>query len=296
MTSPRISGASLAILGSLRETPLSRRHWDSPRQPQSLYLSESGIRITPKLKPSKEGRSLALVVAAAILVATLFGLTDPATSAPAPETIDGVLLVPAPHSQFSDCQRLANQLHRTVPCPGLVPKPIPLSPTTAATFCSGGGSCGPAYVWVNPKSLMMTQMNFQVPAGYVGVSIGTYNGFVPATSSTGGPLGHFVFETGPDLVGEYKPHSNKAASSIPSYCQRTSGKAGVRIAGSVGTYYQCADSSNERNAIETIAGHDMLQWVDHGMVTQVSFHGHSQVNLDLDLAIARSVMLVRPHR
>ena len=142
----------------------------------------------------------------------------------------------------------------------------------------------------------MTQMNFQVPGGYVGVSIGTYNGWVPATSSTGGPLGHFVFETGMNLLGEYKPDSIKAASSIPSYCQRISEQSRVAVNGSAGTYYQCANSSNDRNAIETIAGHDMLQWVDHAMVTQVSFHGHSQVNLNLDLAVARSVVLVRPGR
>lgn len=248
------------------------------------------------LRPSAKWWSLALGVAAAFLVVAQLGFAGPATSASGSETIDGVPLVPAPHSQLNDCQKLANHLHRTVPCPGLVPKPIPLSPAMAATYCSGVGSCGPAYVWVNPKSLAMTQMNFEVPAGYVGVSIETYNGSVPATSSTGGALGHFVFETGPNLVGEYKPHSDKAASSIPSYCKRISGKADVRVNGSDGTYYQCADSSSDRNAIETIAGHDMLQWVDQGMITQVSFHGHSQVNLDLDLKIANSVVLVRPRR
>lgn len=122
---------------------------------------------------------------------------------------------------------------------------------------------------------MMSQMNFQVPPSYVGVSIGTYNGWVPATSSTGGPLGHFVFETGTNLVGEYKPDTDKAASSIPSYCQRISEQSEVHINGSVGTYYECANGSNDRNATETIAGHDMLQWVDQGMLTQVSFHGHA---------------------
>lgn len=233
-----------------------------------------------------------LLVSAAFLVVALCSVSD-AASRPHPETIDAVPLLLTPQSQVNECRDLANQLHRAVPCPGLVPKPLAISSTTAEEVCAQAKDCGPAQVSVYRRSLLMTQMNFQVPSGYVGVSIETYNGWVPATSSNGGPLGHFVFETGTNLLGEYKRHSIKAASSIPSYCQPVST---VRIHGSGGTIYQCANSSNDRNAIETIAGHDMLQWVDHGMVTQVSFHGHSQVNLDLDLAIARSVVLVSPRR
>ena len=88
--------------------------------------------------------------------------------------------------------------------------------------------------------LFMTQMNFRVPDGYIGVSIDTDTGWTPEISSNGGPLGHFVFETGTKLLGEFKPNSLKAASSIPSYCRRLSER--VAINGSPGTYYQCADS------------------------------------------------------
>ncbi len=45
--------------------------------------------------------------------------------------------------------------------------------------------------------------------------------------------------------------------------------------------------------MKTVEGHDLLQWKQDGMVNQVSFHGHSQVNLDLDLAVAQSVKLIR---
>jgi hypothetical protein len=115
-------------------------------------------------------------------------------------------------------------------------------------------------------------------------------------ASNGGPLGHFLFETGTTLLGEYKPNSDRIAASLPSYCLRIPGQPAVRIHGSVGTFFQCADSSSDRNAIETVAGHDLLQWKQDGMLIQVSFHGHSQVNLDLDLAVARSVHLIRPNR
>jgi len=156
------------------------------------------------------------------------------------------------------------------------------------------GNCGPAQLSVYRQSLFMTQVNFQVPNGYVGVSIDTYNGWVPATSSTGGPLGHFVFETGTSLLGEYKPHSIRAAASIPSYCRPIQGEPSIRIHGSPGMFFECANSSADPNAKTTVQGHELLQWKQNGMITQVSFHGHSQVNRDLDLAVARSVELIRP--
>ena len=209
------------------------------------------------------------------------------------DQIDGVPLVPVPRSQIAKCRDLARQLHRAVPCPGLVPDPIPDSPTSPSEFCVTSRGCGPAEVSVYRTSLLMTQMNFQVPNGYVGVSIDAYQGWVPMIASNGGPLGHFVFETGTSLLGEYKPHSDRAAASIPSYCLPIQGQPAVRIHGSPGQFFECADSSNDPNATETVQGHDLLQWKQDGMVNQVSFHGHSQVNLDLDLAVAQSVELIR---
>ena len=226
------------------------------------------------------------------------GSPGPAAGASPPkaEQIDGVPLVPAPASQTAECRDLARHLNRPVPCPALVPEAIPTSPTMASGYCLTPGACGPAQVGVYRTSLQMTQMNFEVPNGYVGVSVDAHNGLAPATSSNGGPLGHFVFETGTSLLGEYKPHSIRAAASIPSYCPPMVGQPAVRIHGSSGTFFECANSSTDPNAVETVQGHDLLQWKQDGMVNQVSFHGHSQVNLDLDLAIAQSVELIRPHR
>jgi hypothetical protein len=239
---------------------------------------------------------LAVLPVVAVAFAASLGPTAGASSTAKAEKIDGVPLVPAPQSQIAQCRHLARELNRAVPCPGLVPEPIPTSPTSASGYCLTPGACGPAQVGVYRTFLQMTQMNFVVPNGYVGVSVDTYNGFVPATASNGGPLGHFVFETGSSLLGEYKPHSIRAAAWIPSYCLPIQGQPAVRIHGSPGKLFECANSNTDPNAIELVQGHDLLQWKQDGMVIQVSFHGHSQVNLDLDLAVARSVQLIRPNR
>jgi hypothetical protein len=240
---------------------------------------------------------LALLLVAGMASAVPQGRTAAAVPNPTAEQVDGVPLVPAPKEQLAKCGQLARQLRRGVPCPGLVPDPIATTSASALGFCATSrGTCGPAQVWVYARSLTMSQMNFQVPSGYVGVSLDTNNGMVPETASNGGPLGHFVFETGTALVGEYKPDSDRAAASLPSYCLPISEKPVLRIHGSTATYFQCADSSSDRNAIEIVAGHDLLQWRQAGLLVQVSFHGHSQVNLDLDLAVARSVRLIRPNR
>ena len=43
-------------------------------------------------------------------------------------------------------------------------------------------------------------------------------------------------------------------------------------------------------------GHDLLEWNDAGITSEVSFHGHSQVNLDLDVAVAGATVLISPTR
>lgn len=119
-------------------------------------------------------RTLSLAVLAALGVvgmsfASPLGPTAGASPTAKTEQIDGVPLVPAPRSQRAECRDLARHLDRAVPCPGLVPDPIPTSPTSASGYCvDTPGACGPAQVWVYRTSLLMTQMNFQVPDGYVG--------------------------------------------------------------------------------------------------------------------------------
>ena len=211
--------------------------------------------------------------------------TVPVVSVPEPKTevVDGVPLIPITAAQRSDCAKFANRLKRQVPCPGLLPKPIPVSSTSPDAACLGTlgeTACGPAVIQVT-NSFLLSQSNFQVPSGYVGVTFQEYNGtVVPEPSVDGGPLGHFVFTVG-------GPH-------VPAYCSPMQVAPPVRIDGVAATLYQCSDSPTGPGELELIVGHDLLVWDDAGITTEVSFHGHSQVNIDLDLAVAKATILVSP--
>lgn len=218
-----------------------------------------------------------------------------ATPAPGPELVDRVPLVPVTAGQHAVCQKLANELGRALACPGLLPMAIPVSPTSPAASCLSQQACGPADVEIDGLRLFVTQMNFVVPQGYVGVSIQTYTGSVPQVATNGGPLGHVVFEAGRNLLGEYKPGTDRAAAPLPSYCAPLPSAPVVRIHGSVGTFYRCADATADRNAVQTVLGHDLLEWRQDGLLCQVSFHGHSLVNLNLDVAMAKATQSVGPH-
>ena len=143
-----------------------------------------------------------------VAVVTLHGFpparADAARAATNPSnSVDGVPLIPITASQRAACQRFADQLKRPVPCPGLLPDPIPVSPTSSAASCLsvlGEDGCGPAKIQESGGVFFLSQSNFQVPAGYVGVTFEQNNGaVVPETSVSGGPLGHFVFMAGRDL-------------------------------------------------------------------------------------------------
>jgi hypothetical protein len=225
------------------------------------------------------------------------GLARPAAAAPRPVQVDGVPLVPLTRVQQVVCQKLATKLRRPVPCPGLLPVPIPVSPTSAANAsCLREQACGPADPQIDGRNLFLSQMNFVVPTGYVGVSLQTYTQSVPATATNGGPLGHVVFEAGAGLIGEYEPGTDRAAAPLPSYCTPLPAAPAVRIHGAAGRFFQCADSSADRQAVQTVMGHDLLEWTQDGLLCQVSFHGHSLVNLALDVAGAQATQTVAPRR
>ena len=210
-------------------------------------------------------------------------------------------LIPTTPSQRDECQKFADHLKRPVPCPGLLPDPIPYTSASAAEQCIGEvgafseTSCGPAAIAVFGNTFELSQSNFQVPSSYVGVTFDQSNGaVVPQPSIGGGPLGHFVFMTGTDLsyVMTHKDGAN--VDPVPSYCSRLSG-SGVRVQERPASVYQCgADQSLTQ--LELVSGHTLLVWKDAGLTCEVSFHGHSQVNVDLDIAVANATVLVPPGR
>ncbi len=218
--------------------------------------------------------------------------------APKAEVIDGVPLIPITASQRGDCQRFADQLKRRVPCPGLLPDPIPVSSSPSDRSCLGvvgEDACGQAVIEVSRSLFFLNQANFQVPPGYVGVFFQQYNGsVVPMTSIDGGPLGHFVFITGTDLPFYLRQERGKHVLPVPAYCSPMKVAKAVRIHGAVAKLYQCSDSTSRRGGLILYLGHDLLVWTDAGITSEVSFHGHSQVNVDLDIAVADATELVTP--
>jgi len=219
---------------------------------------------------------------------------------PKAEVVDNVPLVPITSAQRAKCEKYAHQLKRKVPCPGLLPDPIPVSPRSSAASCLGvfgESSCGPAMIDVSGGVFVLNQSNFQVPPDYIGVTFEQYNGnVVPETSVSGGPLGHFVFMTGRGLQLYLRNKAGKGVPPVPTYCSSIEHANGIRVHESVATLYQCSDSSTAPDQIQLITGHEVLAWNNSGITCEVSFHGHSQVNIELDIAVADATELVSPKK
>lgn len=220
---------------------------------------------------------------------------------PKAEVVDAVPLIPATAAQRQECQKFANHLKRPVPCPGLLPDPIPDTAASAAEQCIGEvgafseTACGPAAIDWFGNTFELSQSNFEVPSSYIGVTFEQSNGsVVPEPSISGGPLGHFVFMAGTDLpfVMTHKRGGNLAP--VPSYCSHLSGDR-VRVQEQPASVYQCG-SDLSLNQFELVSGHTLLVWKDAGITSEVSFHGHSQVNVDLDIAVANATVLLSPRR
>jgi hypothetical protein len=221
------------------------------------------------------------------------------TPGPRAEVVDGVPLVRTTKAERAQCQRFADHLKRPVPCPDLLPDPIPIPPTSSACFgevgALGEASCGPAGIQLDGNLFELSQSNFRVPPDYVGVSFEQDNGkMVPDTSISGGPLGHFVFMAGTDLKYVMTNQRGKDVVPIPSYCSPLDAARLIHVHGHVAKLYQCADSPNSRTETQIVLGHTVLVWNDAGVTCEVSFHGHSQVNVDLDVAMANGTVLVPP--
>jgi hypothetical protein len=182
------------------------------------------------------------------------------------------------------CRAAANQARSPVPCPGLVPEPIPGSTLEYGYTCGPSSTCGIPQIEEIDGTFLWNQYDFQVPAGYAGVPPGG------GVSYTGGPLGHFVVYAGKNLMlGRF----GGPVQPVPSYCTADPGPAGVRVHGEPATLYECSDVW-DRSSGEIDVGHELLIWRESGVACEVSFHGHSLLNQELDLVVARATVLVQP--
>src|ERR1700722_7701554 len=171
----------------------------------------------------------------------------------AAEVIDGVPLLPTTQSQRNECQRFENHLRRQVACPGLLPVPLPVSDASLSGACEGmvGAmaemACGPAVIELTGNQFELSQSNFKVPPGYVGVSFQQNNGaWVPEQSISGGSLGHFVFMTGTDLQSVFTGEHGKSVTPVPPYCSPLDQPSVIRVHGRLARLYTCADESNSQ--------------------------------------------------
>ncbi len=215
---------------------------------------------------------------------------------PSPRIVDGVPLTPITASQRIQCQKFASRLKMSVPCPGLLPVPIPVPSAYSGPPCLGvfgESACGLAAIQLSRSLFVLSQSNFKVPPGYVGVTFQQYNGaVVPMESIAGGPLGHFVFMTGTTLPGVVGNGSRRGASPVPTYCAPQMMSTPLRVNGAVAKLYQCSDSGGGPGVFQLLMGHQLLVWNQAGIKCEVSFHGISQVNVDLDIAVADSTWMV----
>jgi hypothetical protein len=196
-------------------------------------------------------------------------------------SVDGVPLIPSTPGERSQCQKIANATHAPVPCPGLIPDPIPTSQSSAN--CLGGEqvTCGSPEIENTLPFFSWNQMSFQVPPRYVGVP--------GETTLDGEPLGHFVVYSGKNL----NLSRTRTASPLPVYCARTAQNRTLRVHGVMARMYECSNRSNGKS-VELDVGHELLIWTQNGITCEVSLHGHSQVNQDLDVVIANATRMLLP--
>ncbi len=203
-----------------------------------------------------------------------------------PVNVGAVPLVPISSSQRAMCQQAANQAHAPVPCPGLVPTPNPGS--TYACGPPGIPTCGPPQIQETDGIFLWNQYDFQVPANYVGVPPAVPGGL----SSTGRPLGHFVIYAGRNLT---LSRSGGPVQPVPSYCTAVPGDAALVVHSGLAVLYECSDVWS-RSSPELDVGNELLVWKQSGITCEVSFHGHSLLNQELDVIAARATSLVDPNR
>ncbi len=233
-----------------------------------------------------------LLVAGALTLSALPAAAAASAKPARTVTVDGVPLAPISRSERAQCRHYADRMRRPTICPGILPVPIAVSATAPYGTCTysqpSENACGPAYFETTPPELFVNQANFEVPASYLGVP--------GLTSATGGPLGHFVFVEAPKVqfVEGAGPHPKVV--SVPGTCHPVAGRNRFGVHGTQATLYDCADGPMTPTTPALYLGHTLLTWRQRGLEVQVSFHGHSQTNVDLDLAVARDTVVVTPRK
>jgi hypothetical protein len=196
--------------------------------------------------------------------------------------IDGVALNPITAGEWQECQQVADTIRAPVPCPTLLPVPMPGSQTALSCAAMSGMVCGRPMISASGGYFLVNQYGFVVPADYVGQLPGS---------------GHFVVMSARQFNARIDPALRP--TPIPGYCARVPERPPLVVHNSVASMYECGQDPGPSvpiadQYIETVSGHELVEWRQDGVTCEVSFHGHSAVNQDLAVAVAQSTHMVLP--
>jgi len=68
-----------------------------------------------------------------------------------------------------------------------------------------------------------------------------------------------------------------------------SAESGPELNGHAATWVECPEGGDGMNS-----GHVLLRWTTNGVAYAVSLHGHTSINREVELAIARNIEYVEP--
>jgi hypothetical protein len=168
---------------------------------------------------------------------------------------DGVYLVPTGAVTLGQCRSVARAVGFLVPCPGVSPTIV--SSVVQTPTCQDSGGC---QMW---HAFGFEEVGFAVPPGYQGVDRAD---------------GHFLMVAA----------RAAGVGSRALFCPRASPIRTVTIERTRGIVVACPESDAGTSE------HVMLRWVHAGVLVGVTFHGVNATNIDLDLAVARHLIWVRP--
>jgi hypothetical protein len=207
------------------------------------------------------------------LAVALVGLLLVACASAGPSTpsggvrVSGVLLVPAEPSLRESCLRAAAVGGFVVPCPRLIlehRRPVGEScPESDFNARAGGKDCLEDSAVVSP-SLPSRRDAFTYVQNDIVLDGGLH-----------------LFVVG---VKEDSPLAALRSGCIGP----ESTEAGSPMDGAATTWVECPDSGGMH------AGHVLLRWTRGGVIYAVSLHGHTAINRQVELAIARSIEYVAP--
>jgi hypothetical protein len=179
-----------------------------------------------------------------------------------------VLLVPADPSLSASCARAAALGGIVVPCPRLIIQhrgPIAESCPDHDLIPNGGGkdcledsAAGDSNLPSRRDAFTYTQNDIVFP----------------------GALHLFIVGVKED---------SRLAPFRSGCAGRESTESGPQLDGSATTWVQCPDDAGGMNS-----GHVLLRWTKGNVIYAVSLHGHTGVNREVELAIARNIDYVSP--